>query len=177
MSDPWWRRRKKKSPWFNDIYEELEKLGDLIDETIQKSFDPSSEKTPVRRNRIQGFSIKIGPDGKPRIYEFNSRQPPQNEPEIDDDPEPLVDVIEDGETLVILAALPGVTKDAIDLRVTENCLTVSVDAADFEWYEEFKLPTRVDPKSARASYKNGVLEVKVKKLEKLVRDGRISLKK
>jgi len=177
LSNPWWRRRKKKSPWFNDIYEELEKLGYLIDETMQKASENSSENTPVRRNRVQGFSIKIGPDGKPRIYEFNSRQPRQNEPEIDDDPEPLVDIIEDGETLVVLAALPGVTKDAIDLRVTENCLTVSVDAADFEWYEEFKLPTRVDPKSARASYKNGVLEVKVKKLEKLVRDGRISVKK
>jgi len=177
LSNPWWRRRKKKSPWFNDIYEELEKLGYLIDETMQKASESSSENTPVRRNRVQGFSIKIGPDGKPRIYEFNSRQPRQNEPEIDDDPEPLVDIIEDGETLVVLAALPGVTKDAIDLRVTENCLTVSVDAADFEWYEEFKLPTRVDPKSARASYKNGVLEVKVKKLEKLVRDGRISVKK
>ena len=177
MSNPWWRRRKKKNPWFNDIYEELEKLGDLIDETIQKSFDSSSEKTPVRRNRIQGFSIKIGPDGNPRIQEFNNRQPRQSEPEISDDPEPLVDVIEDGETLVVLAALPGVNKDAIDLRITENCLTVSVDTDDLEWYNEFKLPTKVDPKSARASYKNGVLEVKVKKLEKLVRDGRISVKK
>jgi HSP20 family protein len=170
LINPWWRRRKKKSPWFNDIYEELEKLGYLIDETIQKASETSSEKTPVRRNRVQGFAIKIGPDGKPRIYEFNSRQPWQNEPEIIDDPEPLVDLIEDGETLVVLAALPGVTKDAIDLRVTDNYLTVSVDAADFEWYNELKLPTKVDPKSACASYKNGVLEVKMKKLEKLVRD-------
>jgi len=176
LSDPWWRRRKKKNPWFNDIYEELEKLGDLIDETLQKASE-TSEKTPVRRNRIQGFSIKIGPDGKPRIQEFNIRQPRRNEPELSDDPEPLVDLIEDGETLVFLAALPGVKKDAINLRITENCLTVSVDTADFEWYNEFKLPTKVKPKSARASYKNGVLEVKVKKLEKLVRDGRISLKK
>ena len=74
-------------------------------------------------------------------------------------------------------ALPGVNKDDIDLRITENCLTVSIDAADFEWYEELKLPTGVDPKSARASYKNGVLEVKVNKLEKLIKDGRISVKK
>ena len=177
MNDPWWRRRKKKEPWFSDIYEELERLGDLIDETIQKAFYTSSEKTLVRRNRVQGFSIKIGPDGKPRIREFNNHQPRQNKPEISDDQEPLVDLIEEGETLVVLAALPGVKKDAIDLRITENCLTVSVDTADLEWYKDLKLPTKVDPKSARASYKNGVLEVKVKKIEKLVRDGRISVKK
>ena len=177
MSDPWWRRRKKKSPWFNDIYEELEKLGDLINETMEKAFENSSENTPVRRNRIKGFSIKIGPDGKPRIREFNDRQPLQDETEISDDQEPLIDLIEEAETLVVLAALPGVKKDEIDLCVTEDCLTVSVDTADFEWYNKLNLPTRVKPKSARASYKNGVLEVRIKKLEKLIKDGKISMKK
>jgi len=177
LSDPWWRRRKKKSPWFNDIYEELEKLGDMIDETMEKAFENSSENTTVRRNRVKGFSIKIGPDGKPMIREFNDRQPLYAETEISDDQEPLIDLIEEGETLIVLAALPGVEKDEIDLRLTENCLTVSVDTADFEWYDELKLPARVKPKSARASYKNGVLEVRIKKLEKLIRDGRISVKK
>ncbi len=177
MSDPWWRRRKKKSPWFNDIYEELEKLGDMIDETMEKAFENSSENTPVRRNHVKGFSIKIGPDGKPMIREFNDRQPLQDETEISDDPEPLIDIIEEGETLVVLAALPGVEKDEIDLHLTENCLTISVDTADFEWYDELKLPTRVKPKLARASYKNGVLEVRIKKLEKLIKDGKISMKK
>jgi len=177
LSDPWWRRRKKKSPWFNDIYDELERLGDLIDETMQKAFENSSEDSPVGRNRFQGFSIKIGPDGKPSIREINSRQPQQDETELSDDPEPLVDLIEDGDVLVVLVSLPGVNKDDIDLRVTENCLTVSVDTADFDWYEEMKLPARVKPKSARASYKNGVLEVRLEKLEKLVKDGKISVKK
>jgi HSP20 family protein len=177
LNNPWWRRRKKKSPWFDDIYEELEKLGYLIDETIQKASEDSSDKTPIRRNRVQGFSIKVGPDGKPKIYEFSSRQPQQFEDDLDDDPEPLVDIIEDDETMVVLAVLPGVTKDSIDLRVTETCLTVSVETDDFEWYNEFKLPTKVDPNSARASYKNGVLEVKMKRLEKLIKTGRISLRK
>jgi len=177
LSDPWWRRRKKKNPWFSEIYDELERLGDLIDDTIQKAFENSSEDTPARRTRVKGFSIKIGPDGKPSIREFTDSQPLQDEPEVSDDPEPLVDIIEDGETLVVLAALPGVKKDEIELRATESCLTVSVDTDNFEWYDEFKLPIRVKPKSARASYKNGVLEVRLEKLEKLVRDSRISLKK
>ena len=177
MSDPWWRRRKKKTPWLNDIYDELEKLGDLIDETMQRAFDNSSEDSPTQSNRFRGFSIKIGPDGKPKIRELNSRQSLSDEADLDDeDPEPLVDFIEEEETLVILAALPGVSKDDIDLRVTENCLTVTVDANDFEWYDELKLPTKVKPKSARASYKNGVLEVKLRKSEKIVRDGKISMK-
>ena len=58
MSDPWWKRRKKKDPWFNDIYDELEKLGDMIDETMQKAFEKSSKDTQTKRNRFKGFSIK-----------------------------------------------------------------------------------------------------------------------
>lgn len=168
MSDPWWRRRKKKSPWFSDIYDELEKLGDMIDETMQRSFE-NSENMPERRNRFRGFSIKIGPDGMPKIREFNDRQSLQDETE-DDDQEPLVDFIDKGKTLIILAALPGVNKDEIELRVTESCLTVSVDADSLEWYDEFALPTKVKPKSAHASYKNGVLEVRLEKLEKIVKN-------
>ena len=177
MSDPWWKRRKKKSPWFNDIYEELERLGEMIDDTMQRFFENFSENSPVRRNHVQGFSIKIGPDGKPIVRELDSRQPPQDEEEISDDVEPLVDIIEDGKLLVVFAALPGINKDDIDLRVTENCLTVTVDTDDFEWYDELNLPTKVKPKSARASYKNGVLEVRLEKLEKLIREGKISVKK
>jgi len=177
VSDPWWKRRKKKDPWFNDIYDELERLGDLIDETMQKALDNTSKDTPTKRNRSKDFSVKVGSDGKPSIREFDSRQPQEAEAEVSDEPEPLVDIIEEGETVVVLVALPGVDKDDIDLRITRDALTFSVDAADFEWYDELKLPARVNPKSARASYKNGVLEIKVKKVEKQFRVDRISLKK
>ena len=176
MSDPWWRRKKKRGPWFNEIYEELEKLGDLIDETIQKAFQTPSENTPAHRTHVQGFSIKMGPDGKPKILEFNNRKPRENEQENSEEMEPLVDLIEDAETLAVLVSLPGVKKDAIDLRTTENRLTVSVDTPNLDYHEELNLPTRVDPKSAHALYKNGVLEVRLKKLNP-VKDGKISVKK
>jgi len=173
LSDPWWRRRKKKGPWFNEIYDELERLGDLIDETMQKAFDESSEKSSTKHTRVKGFSIKIGPDGKPRIQELNKRQLNEGESKMTDEIEPLIDLIEDDETLTVLAVLPGVEKEEIDLRVTETCLTVSVDAADFEWYDELKLPSKVNPKTAHASYRNGVLEVKLNKLGKVVKDKKI----
>jgi HSP20 family protein len=177
LSDPWWRRRKKKDPWFNEIHDELEKLGDLIDETMHKVFENSSDKTPVRRNRVKGFSIKTNSNGKTKIREFDSRQPFHEEDELVDDPEPLIDLIEDSETLFVLVALSGVKKDDIKIRATESCLTISIDTAEFEWCDELDLPAKVKPKSASASYRNGVLEVKLEKLEKIVRDDRISVKK
>ncbi|MDG6222048.1 MAG: Hsp20/alpha crystallin family protein [Candidatus Bathyarchaeota archaeon] len=175
MSDPWWRRRKKKAPWLNDIYDELEKLGDLIDETMQKAFENSSKDESSGKSSFRGFSIRVGPDGKPKIREMNKNQALYDDADFEDDEsEPLVDFIEEAETLVVLAQLPGITKDDIDLWVTETCLTLTVDAEDFEWYDELKLPTKVKPKSAKASYKNGVLEVKMEKSKKI--DNKVSIK-
>ena len=177
MSDPWWRRRKKKAPWLNDIYDELEKLGDLIDETMQKAFENSSKDESSGKNPLRGFSVRIGSDGKPKIREISKVQPLYDDADLDaeDEPEPLVDFIEEAETLMVLAQLPGISKEDVDLRVTETCLTITVDAEDFDWYDELKLPTKVKPKSARASYKNGVLEVKMEKSKKI--DRKISIKK
>ena len=178
MTEPWWRRRKKRGPWFNDIHEELERLGDLIDETIKKAFETASlGNTPIHHNHIRGFSVNFGSDGKPTIRELGSREFGQDEAEVSEGFEPLVDLVDEGETFAVLVSLPGVNKEAIDLRVTANRLTVSVDTANLECYKELKLPAKVDPKSARALYKNGVLEVKLKKSEKKVRDSKISLKK
>lgn len=167
MSNPWWRRRKKKNPWFNDIYDELERLGELIDDTMNKAFDETYENSSLKRNRSKGFSIKFSSDGKPRFEEINRRQNWDEEDDVDGR-DPLVDLIDDGENLIIFVALPGVDKEAIDLRVTENCLTFSVDGSDFEWYDELKLPAKVNPKLAHASYKNGVLEVKLSKSKKKI---------
>ena len=177
MRDLWWRRRKKKDTWFTDIYEELERLGDLIDETMQKIFDNSSSYSPARSNRIKRFSIKFCPDRKPSIREIHSFQLPKEEADINDDEEPLMDIIEEDDIFIILAALPGINKNDIDLRVTEKCLTISIDANDYEWYDELDLPSKVKPKSAHASYKNGVLEVRLEKLGNRVRNGKLSVKK
>jgi HSP20 family protein len=165
LSEPWWNRKKKKDLWFDDIYEELKRLRDLIDEAVQKAFETSSETPPVHSTWVQGFSTKIGPDGKPMIQEQNNRKSGPKKTKVSEDQEPLFDLIEDSETIVVLAALPGVQVNAIDIRATRYRLTVSVDTHNLKCHKELKLPARVIPKSAYASYNNGVLEVKLKKLE------------
>jgi HSP20 family protein len=144
---------------------------------MQKAFDNSSDNRSVRPNRVQGFSVKLGPDGKPKIRDIEGRIPHPDEDDYVEETEPLVDIIEDETTLMVLVALPGVDKEQIDLRVTENCLNVAVDAEDFEWYDELRLPAKVETKSTHASYKNGVLEVRLTKLEKTIKDGKLSVKK
>ena len=78
--------------------------------------------------------------------------------------EPLVDVFEDEESIIVVAELIGIDKSDIDLHATQDKLTISVDSADFKYRREIELPARVDVGSSSSRLKNGVLEIRLKKL-------------
>ncbi|MMZ61831.1 Hsp20/alpha crystallin family protein [compost metagenome] len=63
----------------------------------------------------------------------------------------------------MVAELPGVDKDKIKVRTTEDKVIIKAEG-EKKYYKEVELPAKVDPKSAKASYRNGVLEVKLKRL-------------
>ncbi len=114
---------------------------------------------------VYGYSIKVGPDGKPEIREFGNVRPSLRGPEVREEREPLVDIVESDGEVHVVAELPGVDKKDINLYGTETTLTISVDVPQRRFYKEIKLPARVDVKKATSEYKNGVLEVKLPKFE------------
>jgi HSP20 family protein len=66
-----------------------------------------------------------------------------------------VDVFEVGNELHILAMLPGIEKSDIKLGATKTMLKIRFGYST----EHVHLPSEVSPSSARATYKNSVLEV------------------
>ena len=180
LSEPWWRRKrdrdKQRYPWF-DVFEEFDRLEEMMDEMVKQAFgEEPSEKLRSFRPYVYGFSMSVGPDGKPVIREFGNVQKNRFGPKIKEEREPLVDILEEDKQVVIVAELPGVEKEEISLRATEDALTISVDTADRKYHKELALPAKVDPKSAQASYKNGVLEVRLKKTtEKTFKGEKISV--
>ena len=180
LSEPWWRRKrdrdKRRYPWF-DVFEEFDRLEEMMDEMMKHTFEEEpSEKLRSFRPYVYGFSMSVGPDGKPVIREFGNVQKNRFGPKIKEEREPLVDILEEEKHVVVVAELPGVEKEEINLRATENALTISVDTANRKYHKELTLPAKVDPKSAQASYKNGVLEVRLMKtVEKVFKGERISV--
>jgi HSP20 family protein len=69
------------------------------------------------------------------------------------------DVYEEDDRLRVVADLPGVEKDEIDLRCDGEQLTVDATGDQREYHERVSLPTGVDEHSANATYNNGILEV------------------
>lgn len=178
-----WDRWRRRSP-FSRIFEEMEEMMRELDEIFSKSFEEFEKEFPrglIREKRLRdgstvrefgpiiyGYSIKIGPDGKPEIREFGNIRP-RGKPEIielTETREPLVDVYEENDHVKVIAEVPGVEKENIDLNATEDMLVISVKAPQRKYYKEVELPAKVDPNSAKASYRNGVLEITLLKKEK-----------
>ena len=172
MSERWWKHRKKRhrrDPWFSDIFDEFDRIEHMMDEMMRQAFEYPSEKrkTKTKGPYVYGFSMTTGPDGKPIIKEFGnlrSNQPSKAEiKEIKEETEPLIDVLEEDKEVTILAHVPGVKKEDIDVNITETQATISVNTQEHSYYQKLQLPAIVNPKSAKTSYKNGVLQIKLQK--------------
>ena len=82
---------KRRNPFFG-LFEEFDKMDDMMEEMMSRSF--SDMKSMKGKPMSYGFSMKIGPDGKPQIREFGNLQPSGEELKIKEHREPLVDVSE-----------------------------------------------------------------------------------
>lgn len=92
---------------------------------------------------------------------------------------PSVDIFEEGGDIVVKADLPGIAKDDLNVSITEDTLTITgekkheekVEKKDFHRIERthgsftrsFHLPGNVKGDKAKASFRDGVLEVRLPK--------------
>ncbi|MFC6905085.1 Hsp20/alpha crystallin family protein [Halalkalicoccus tibetensis] len=76
-----------------------------------------------------------------------------------------VDIHETDEEVRVIADMPGVAKDDIGLTCDGKALTISAENDRRAYDERVSLPGRVDEHSARATYNNGVLEVRLERAD------------
>ena len=175
-SDDWYRPRRRGlfGPWaFKDIDELMEEMEKQFSEQF-KELEKELPKSLVRENTlpdgstkkeigpiVYGYSVTIGPDGKPEVREFGNVRRGEHTPwkALQDKREPLVDVVSSGKEVRVIAELPGVDKEDLDVTVSEKSVVISVDTEERKYYKELELPELVDPRAARSSYNNGVLEI------------------
>lgn len=178
--DSEWPRRKR-FPFFREwgfddldkIFGEMEKMMD--DEL--KDFTSRVPKNYVRERKlpdgrverelgpfVYGYSMRIGPDGKPEVNEFGNVKQSRSGPLVKEEREPLVDIIDNNGEVRVVAELPGVDKKDIKLYGTEDSLTITVDIPERKYSKEVNLPAKVNVREAKTEYKNGVLEVILPKI-------------
>jgi HSP20 family protein len=95
--------------------------------------------------------------------------------------EPAVDIYEEGDNIVVKAEMPGIELDDIEVTVTDNMLVLRGEKQKEEEADEggyyrservygafsrsIPLPAETDAQKATATFKNGVLEIRVPKAE------------
>ena len=172
------KKKRGKDPFFGEIDDVFREMEKMMDDEL-KDFTEKVPKEYVKERKlpdgstvkelgpfVYGYSMKIGPDGKPEIQEFgNLKKGQKGLPQVKEEREPLVDIVDTNTEIRVVVELPGVEKSDINLHGTEKSLTISVDKPESKYYKDVELPAKVKIKEATSSYKNGVLEVVLPKAD------------
>lgn len=150
---------------FEREFERIRRLFDSILEEMESVEPDAIANQPI----IYGFSMRVGPDGKPIIQKFGNlpeRLEGEGVKALAEAPrEPLTDIVDTKDSFSVTLEVPGVEKDQIDLTVSGGVLSVKVDGPGRKYVKEIELPKDVDERSAKASFKNGVLDITFAKKE------------
>ena len=136
-----WRRSRRNSKRFS-IFRVIGKVRDK--DAFQKFRVKGSEvKRYVRtsRHRVQRIS------GEKGLRE----------------PKPLVDVLEGNDDIIVVAEFAGFDREDLRIHLKDQKLTLSAEALDRKFHKSLNLPKRVIPSAICTTYKNGVLEIRLKK--------------
>lgn len=159
------RRRNFFDEMFGiDSVHDIDGIFDRLNRAMGMSLENSGQH-PF----IYGFSVIHRPGENPEIREFGNiptfEQIETGDRRYLDTRKPLIDILETEDKVHVIAEIPGIEKENILLNATDLILDIETIDGNPKYSERVELPVKVDPQSAKATYKNGVLEVTFKRLE------------
>ena len=81
------------------------------------------------------------------------------------EPKPLIDVFQENNFITVVAEITGFNKETLKIHVKDQKITLSAKSKDRRYYKSLNLPKMVIPDVMYTKFKNGVLEIKLKKAE------------
>jgi HSP20 family protein len=148
---------------FNDISSNAPK--DLVREYETSDGAKVREVGPI----VYGYSMTIGPDGKPHVKEFGNVKTGKNiagqylgiqKPQISSEREPLSDVTTTDKEVKVVLEMPGIKKEDIKINAYEQKIEIkTADNSERKYHKVLNLPKSADIETARSTYNNGILEV------------------
>ena len=146
---------------FDRIFKRMSNSFFNIDDIVEEFKGKGSETGPY----YYGYTMTVGPDGKPVVKEYGNVKPgllPTS-----DTREPIVDTIVDENEKVVklIAEMPGVEKTDVQIVVENKVVSISAEHDQKKYHVKVPLKNKVDENSAKASYKNGILQLVFKLVE------------
>ena len=146
---------------FNGIFKKMSNSFFNIDDIFEEFKTKGSNQGPY----YYGYTMTVGPDGKPIVKEYGNTKPELIS--ASNTREPIVDtIVDEKEKLVkLIAEMPGVDKSDLKVVVQNKSVNLSAEHGEKKYQVNVPIQNKVDENSAKASYKNGILELVFKLAE------------
>jgi HSP20 family protein len=154
---------------FGGLFKGIEKLIGLAAELkeaggeIKKEGEIDLGRLKEGMKGVYGFSIKTAVGGKPVVETFGNIKKTPEGPVVEEEREPLTDVFDEKDEVVVIAEIPGVHEEGITIDLKEDILEISAVGKNRKYRKEVLLPVQVKKETLSYTYKNGVVEVRIKK--------------
>jgi HSP20 family protein len=146
---------------FTDL---LEKLGDLAEkgETLHKSGTLHGSSDDVKG--VFGFTVKVGGlgDKGPKVEPFGNIRKDESTGEsvVQEMREPMVDLFEEKDHLLVVAEMPGISAIDVKIDVKGDLLTIMAEKNKKKYRKEVLLPKSYSREKMEITCNNGMLEIK-----------------
>ncbi|MEW6351823.1 MAG: Hsp20/alpha crystallin family protein [Thermodesulfobacteriota bacterium] len=148
----------------------IEKLGELADkgEELSRHGEISGSGRSGQLKGVYGFNVKVGlgqDQDKIRVEPFGNikRDARTGETVVQEVREPMVDLFEEDDHILIVAEMPGIGTDDVRLHVKDDVLTITGEKGDKKFRKEVLLPGHFSRKNMKFSCNNGMLEIRCTK--------------
>jgi HSP20 family protein len=148
----------------------LKGLGDLVEkldglaktgEQLSRSGEIHGDGKEVKG--IYGFTVKVGlGDDRPHIEPFGNIRKDQESGHsvVQEVREPIVDVFDEKDHVLIVAEMPGISVKDVQLAVEDDLVTITAAHGDKKYRKEVLLPASFAREKMQVSCNNGVVEIK-----------------
>src|SRR4029079_8115547 len=164
---------------FDQMRREMEREFEGIEKRIPKDLvreynTPEGGKVREVGPFVYGYSMTIGPDGRPKVREFGNVKSPLSPSGrksiftgsmISSEREPLADITSTNSEIKVIVEMPGVNKENIKVNPYDNSVEIITTGTDRKYHEVIEIPPEADIETAKSVYKNGILEITFKKKE------------
>jgi HSP20 family protein len=181
--EDWFTRGRRLFGRRGDIFGQIDEMRREMERIFGNQFKDIQAKAPkdlVREYEtpeggkvremgpfVYGYTMTIGPDGKPRVREFGNVRSPLagfglgafNRPLISSEREPLADITTTDKEVKVVLEMPGVNKENIKINAHDSTVEVRSDDPQRKYHEVIDVPPETDIETAKSTYKNGILEI------------------
>ena len=151
---------------FKGLGDFIELLGDMVEtgEEVRARTGEFRVKGLGEKGRgVYGFSVRTGIGGVPQVERFGNIRSTEEGPVVAEVREPLVDIFDEGQEIVIVAELPGVSEEEIRIEIQDDILILET-TGERKYAKEILLPGAVETTAPQKTYRNGILELRLSAL-------------